>query len=120
MKCFYCYRLVVPSHGQVSVLLKRPPSSHEGLLEQMSDATNRTAVGNKGSKASFSEMLKNSSSNSSMKKVAAEPSSDPNEGNKGGGGKKKGKKGRQLDPALLGFKVTSNRLMGEIHRADDF
>ncbi|CAN7133681.1 unnamed protein product [Brassica rapa subsp. narinosa] len=118
-------RLVVPSHGQVSVLLKRPPSSHsssphEGLLEQMSDAANRTAVGNKGSKASFSEMLKNSSSSSSMKKVAAEPSSDPNEGNKGGGGKKKGKKGRQLDPALLGFKVTSNRLMGEIHRADDF
>ncbi|KAF8046217.1 hypothetical protein N665_3936s0005 [Sinapis alba] len=117
-------RLVVPSHGQVSVLLKRPPSSHsasshEGLLEHMSDAANRTTTGNKGSKASFSEMLKNSSS--SMKKVAAEPSSDPSEGNKGGGGKKKGKKGRQLDPALLGFKVTSNRiLMGEIHRADDF
>ncbi|KAF3543751.1 hypothetical protein DY000_02008701 [Brassica cretica] len=115
-------RLVVPSHGQVSVLLKRPPSSHsssshEGLLEQMSDAANRTAVGNKGSKASFSEMLKNSSSSSSMKKVAAEPSSDPNEGNKGGGGKKKGKKGRQLDPALLGFKVTSNRLM-ENFKAD--
>ncbi|KAG2318861.1 hypothetical protein Bca4012_054936 [Brassica carinata] len=117
-------RLVVPSHGQVSVLLKRPPSSHsssshEGLLEQMSDAANRTAVGNKGSKASFSEMLKNNSSGS-MKKFPAEPSSDPNDGNKGGGGKKKGKKGRQLDPALLGFKVTSNRLMGEIHRADDF
>ncbi|XP_056847646.1 uncharacterized protein LOC108821771 [Raphanus sativus] len=117
-------RLVVPSHGQVSVLLKRPPSSHsssshEGLLEHMSDTANRTAVGNKGSKASFSEMLKNNSS-TSMKKVAAEPSTDPNEGNKGGGGKKKGKKGRQLDPALLGFKVTSNRLMGEIHRADDF
>ncbi|KAG2318862.1 hypothetical protein Bca4012_054935 [Brassica carinata] len=112
-------RLVVPSHGQVSVLLKRPPSSHEELLEQMSDAANRTAVGNKGSKASFSEMLKNNSSGS-MKKFPAEPSSDPNEGNKGGGGKKKGKKGRQLDPALLGFKVTSNRLMGEIHRADDF
>ncbi|KAJ4879824.1 GYF domain-containing protein [Raphanus sativus] len=113
-------RLVVPSHGQVSVLLKRPPSSHEELLEHMSEAANRTAVGNKGSKASFSEMLKNSSSSSSMKKVAAESSSDPNEGNRGGGGKKKGKKGRQLDPALLGFKVTSNRLMGEIHRADDF
>ncbi|CAH8349835.1 unnamed protein product [Eruca vesicaria subsp. sativa] len=118
-------RLVVPSHGQVSVLLKRPPSSHsssshDGMLEHMSDAANRTAVGNKGSKASFSEMLKNSNS-SSMKKVAAEPPSDPNDGNKGGGGKKKGKKGRQLDPALLGFKVTSNRiLMGEIHRADDF
>lgn len=57
-----------------------------------------------------------------MKKVAAEASSDATtEGNKGGGGKKKGKKGRQLDPALLGFKVASNRiLMGEIHRADDF
>ncbi|CAL1413604.1 unnamed protein product [Linum trigynum] len=37
-----------------------------------------------------------------------------------GGGKKKGKKGRQIDPALLGFKVTSNRIMmGEIQRLDD-
>jgi hypothetical protein len=62
-------------------------------------------------------MLKKSNS---MKKVAAE-STDATEGSKGGGGKKKGKKGRQIDPALLGFKVTSNRiLMGEIHRADDF
>ncbi|KAK8687914.1 hypothetical protein V6N13_086707 [Hibiscus sabdariffa] len=35
-------------------------------------------------------------------------------------GKKKGKKGRQIDPSLLGFKVTSNRiLMGEIQRLDD-
>ncbi|GMI98135.1 hypothetical protein HRI_003482800 [Hibiscus trionum] len=35
-------------------------------------------------------------------------------------GKKKGKKGKQIDPALLGFKVTSNRiLMGEIQRPDD-
>ncbi|KAG7598396.1 GYF-like domain superfamily [Arabidopsis suecica] len=135
-------RLVVPSHGQDSVLLKRPPSSHsssshEGLLERMSDTASRTAAssysgneggvrresgaaGNKGSTseaASFSEMLKKSNS---MKKVAAE-STDATEGSKGGGGKKKGKKGRQIDPALLGFKVTSNRiLMGEIHRADDF
>ncbi|XP_008231083.1 PREDICTED: uncharacterized protein LOC103330307 isoform X4 [Prunus mume] len=38
----------------------------------------------------------------------------------GRSGKKKGKKGRQIDPALLGFKVSSNRiLMGEIHRLDD-
>lgn len=71
-----------------------------------------------GSELSFSEMLKKSSSN--MKKVAAaESSSDPSEGNKGGG-KKKGKKGRQPDQALLGFEVTSNRIMGEIHCADDF
>ncbi|EOA40619.1 hypothetical protein CARUB_v100121411mg, partial [Capsella rubella] len=133
-------RLVVPSHGQESVLLKRPPSSHsssshEGLLERMSDAASRTAssysgveggvrresgaAGNKGlaSEPSFSEMLKKSNN---MKKVAVE-SSDTTEGSKGGGGKKKGKKGRQIDPALLGFKVTSSRiLMGEIHRADDF
>lgn len=35
-------------------------------------------------------------------------------------GKKKGKKGRQIDPALLGFKVTSNRIMmGEIQRIED-
>lgn len=35
-------------------------------------------------------------------------------------GKKKGKKGRQIDPALLGFKVSSNRiLMGEIQRLED-
>lgn len=75
----------------------------------------REAGGNKGAEASFSEMLKKS--NNSMKKVAE--SSDASEG--GGKGKKKGKKGRQMDPALLGFKVASNRiLMGEIHRADDF
>lgn len=75
-------------------------------------------MGNRGVELSFSEMLKKSSSN--MKKVAAaESSSDPSEGNKGGG-KKKGKKGRQPDQALLGFEVTSNRIMGEIHCADDF
>lgn len=34
--------------------------------------------------------------------------------------KKKGKKGRQIDPSLLGFKVTSNRInMGEIQHPDD-
>ncbi|XP_059656617.1 protein ESSENTIAL FOR POTEXVIRUS ACCUMULATION 1-like isoform X2 [Cornus florida] len=38
----------------------------------------------------------------------------------GRAGKKKGKKGKQIDPALLGFKVTSNRiLMGEIQRVED-
>ena len=34
--------------------------------------------------------------------------------------KKKGKKGRQIDPSLLGFKVHSNRIMmGEIQRPED-
>ena len=38
----------------------------------------------------------------------------------GRSGKKKGKKGRHIDPALLGFKVSSNRIMmGEIHRLED-
>ncbi|KAJ6421025.1 hypothetical protein OIU84_028406 [Salix udensis] len=38
----------------------------------------------------------------------------------GRNGKKKGKKGRQIDPALLGFKVSSNRIMmGEIQHLDD-
>ncbi|MCI30139.1 hypothetical protein A2U01_0051348 [Trifolium medium] len=41
-------------------------------------------------------------------------------GQAGRGGKKKGKKGKQIDPSLLGFKVSSNRIMmGEIQRPDD-
>ncbi|KAL2320331.1 hypothetical protein Fmac_029300 [Flemingia macrophylla] len=38
----------------------------------------------------------------------------------GRSGKKKGKKGKQIDPSLLGFKVSSNRIMmGEIQRPED-
>ena len=45
--------------------------------------------------------------------VAALESSDGSVS--GRSGKKKGKKGRHIDPALLGFKVSSNRIMmGEI------
>ncbi|CAH9082518.1 unnamed protein product [Cuscuta epithymum] len=81
---------------------------------------------------SFSDMLKN---NNSGKKMGAtqqdshSPSmtgtiSESADGGAHGGGarssKKKGKKGRQIDPALLGFKVMSNRiLMGEIQRVED-
>lgn len=38
-----------------------------------------------------------------------------------GSGKKKNKKGKKVvDPSLLGFSVTSNRIMmGEIHHLDD-
>ncbi|XP_052187806.1 protein ESSENTIAL FOR POTEXVIRUS ACCUMULATION 1-like [Diospyros lotus] len=50
--------------------------------------------------------------------VGASESSDGTQA--GRSGKKKGKKGRQIDPALLGFKVTSNRIMmGEIQRIED-
>ncbi|XP_058093089.1 uncharacterized protein LOC131239412 isoform X2 [Magnolia sinica] len=72
------------------------------------------------SEPSFIDMLK------STKKLAPETdatagateSLDAAQGGKSG--KKKGKKGRQIDPALLGFKVTSNRIMmGEIQRPED-
>ncbi|KAG7548894.1 Endonuclease/exonuclease/phosphatase, partial [Arabidopsis suecica] len=79
---------IVPSHGQDSVLFKRPPSSHcssshERLLERMSDSASRITASSYGGieETSFSEMLKKSNS---MKKVAAE-SSDATEGSKGGG-----------------------------------
>ncbi|XP_030953526.1 uncharacterized protein LOC115976407 isoform X2 [Quercus lobata] len=65
-----------------------------------------------------------------MLKKPALPETDvasgaPSESSDGGiqagrSGKKKGKKGRQIDPALLGFKVSSNRIMmGEIQRFED-
>lgn len=63
---------------------------------------------------SFSDMLK------STKKPMPEPE-NPEVGSLGKAAKKKGKKGRQIDPSLLGFKVHSNRiLMGEIQRPDDW
>lgn len=39
---------------------------------------------------------------------------------KGGGGRKKGKKGKKVNPAVLGFSVVSNRIMmGEIQSVED-
>ncbi|WOL11496.1 hypothetical protein Cni_G20259 [Canna indica] len=62
---------------------------------------------------SFSDMLK------SNKKSMPEPDNSE-AGSVGKNAKKKGKKGRQIDPSLLGFKVHSNRiLMGEIQGLDD-
>jgi len=38
----------------------------------------------------------------------------------GGGGKKKGKKGKKVNPSVLGFNVVSNRIMmGEIQTVED-
>jgi PERQ amino acid-rich with GYF domain-containing protein len=43
-----------------------------------------------------------------------------NSANNASGDKKKGKKGKVVDPSLLGFSVASNRiLMGEIQRIED-
>lgn len=69
---------------------------------------------------SFSDMLKSSAKKPAPQEthVSAAESSDGMMGARNN--KKKGKKGRQIDPALLGFKVTSNRIMmGEIQRIED-
>ncbi|KAJ8529151.1 hypothetical protein K7X08_035986 [Anisodus acutangulus] len=71
------------------------------------------------SETSFSDMVKNNAKKPTAQEVHASESSDGTQGARSGS-KKKGKKGRQIDPALLGFKVTSNRIMmGEIHRIED-
>ncbi|XWS30524.1 hypothetical protein CRYUN_Cryun24cG0125300 [Craigia yunnanensis] len=72
------------------------------------------------SEASFIEILKKPvlQGTEAVNAAALEPSDGVSQA--GRSGKKKGKKGRQIDPALLGFKVTSNRIMmGEIQRLDD-
>lgn len=69
--------------------------------------------------ASFIDMLKGTSRKNALE---TESSAGPAESLDGGrsSSKKKGKKGRQIDPSLLGFKVHSNRiLMGEIQRPED-
>ncbi|KAM7468791.1 hypothetical protein LguiB_016353 [Lonicera macranthoides] len=78
------------------------------------------------SETSFSDMLKSNNNpkkpeinNSAALLAGSSESSLDGQGGKSCG-KKKGRKGRQIDPALLGFKVTSNRIMmGEIQRIDD-
>ncbi|XP_059315435.1 protein ESSENTIAL FOR POTEXVIRUS ACCUMULATION 1-like [Lycium ferocissimum] len=70
------------------------------------------------SETSFSDMLKSNAKKPTAQEAHASEASDGTQGARGG--KKKGKKGRQIDPALLGFKVTSNRIMmGEIQRIED-
>ncbi|KAL8535063.1 hypothetical protein ACS0TY_010908 [Phlomoides rotata] len=67
---------------------------------------------------SFSDMLKSSAKKPPQESQTTSESSDAMSGARNN--KKKGKKGRQIDPALLGFKVTSNRIMmGEIQRIED-
>lgn len=67
--------------------------------------------------ASFVDMLKKPVSSEAVAASGAPGSTDAGPGRSG---KKKGKKGRQIDPSLLGFKVHSNRIMiGEIQRLGD-
>ncbi|XP_024987629.1 uncharacterized protein LOC112522619 isoform X2 [Cynara cardunculus var. scolymus] len=73
--------------------------------------------------ASFSDMLKSNVKKPPLPDTHATASASEGgavDGHGGKTGKKKGRKGRQIDPALLGFKVTSNRIMmGEIQRIED-
>ncbi|KAM0934863.1 putative GYF domain-containing protein [Dioscorea sansibarensis] len=67
--------------------------------------------------ASFIDKLKNT-----QKTTAAEcnTNTDTQDAGSAQNTRRKGKKGRQIDPSLLGFKVQSNRrLKGEIQRFDD-
>ncbi|CAN4123814.1 unnamed protein product [Withania somnifera] len=71
------------------------------------------------SETSFSDMVKSNAKKPAAQEAHPSESSDGTQGARSGS-KKKGKKGRQIDPALLGFKVTSNRIMmGEIQRVED-
>lgn len=73
------------------------------------------------SETSFIDMLKSSTKKAAPEVDAATGALESLDAAQGGrGGKKKGKKGRQIDPALLGFKVSSNRIMmGEIQRLEE-
>ncbi|KAG4182412.1 hypothetical protein ERO13_A09G037700v2 [Gossypium hirsutum] len=91
-------------------------SSKKDLRFRRTSSCNDAAV----SEASFIEILKKPVLRGI--EAANSTSLEPSDGatQAGRSGKKKGKKGRQIDPALLGFKVTSNRIMmGEIQRLDD-
>ncbi|KAF5746407.1 hypothetical protein HS088_TW06G00578 [Tripterygium wilfordii] len=74
------------------------------------------------SEPSFIDMLKsNSKKTTTTEAYSTTVASEQLDGAQGSrSGRKKGKKGRQIDPALLGFKVTSNRIMmGEIQHIND-
>ncbi|KAK4413162.1 protein ESSENTIAL FOR POTEXVIRUS ACCUMULATION 1 [Sesamum alatum] len=111
---------IVPSDGA-----RREPGANAGNLDASGrrDAQfRRTSSCNDADvlETSFSDMLKSSAKKPAPPEthVSAMESSDGMPGARNN--KKKGKKGRQIDPALLGFKVTSNRIMmGEIQRIDD-
>ncbi|KAK1295591.1 hypothetical protein QJS10_CPA16g00891 [Acorus calamus] len=98
----------------VQVLESPAPAKKDMRFRRTSSCSDAEAT----SEPSFIDMLK-----STKKPPVPEPEllAEPSDGAQGSKStKKKGKKGRQIDPALLGFKVHSNRiLMGEIQRPDD-
>ncbi|KAJ6825770.1 uncharacterized protein M6B38_375375 [Iris pallida] len=80
----------------------------------------RQPSGSDAPEASFIDMLKSTRKMVPPDSEASSEAQDVGAGGKGSINKKKGKKGRQIDPSLLGFKVHSNRIMmGEIQRPND-
>ncbi|XP_022878160.1 uncharacterized protein LOC111396098 isoform X1 [Olea europaea var. sylvestris] len=95
----------------------RPSSGNKSMEFQRADADADVL------ETSFSDMLKSNAKKPTPQESNAPAAAGASESSEVMGAKnskKKGKKGRQIDPALLGFKVTSNRiLMGEIQRIED-
>ncbi|KAJ6832116.1 uncharacterized protein M6B38_345635 [Iris pallida] len=131
----------ISSQGAGSELISSAPSvkgkntaastsSEEGRREFRVDHSENTSVSRKETlrrtssssdapEASFIDMLKSTKKMVLSEAEASSETQDAGTGGKGGN-KKKGKKGRQIDPSLLGFKIHSNRIMmGEIQRLDD-
>ncbi|KAJ6799936.1 uncharacterized protein M6B38_204310 [Iris pallida] len=131
----------ISSHGTGSELSSAPSvkgknatastSSEEGRRESGVNSSENTTVSRKemhfrqtssssdAPEASFIDMLKSTKKMVPSEAEASSETQDAGTGGKGGN-KKKGKKGRQIDPSLLGFKVHSNRIMmGEIQGLDD-
>ncbi|CAM6016332.1 unnamed protein product [Sphagnum balticum] len=88
------------------VLMSRTASDSDSLLLPTSG---KTPERSKSSTADINRFLEEEA-----------PVDMENSANNAGGDKKKGKKGKVVDPSLLGFSVASNRiLMGEIQRIED-
>ncbi|XP_058195347.1 protein ESSENTIAL FOR POTEXVIRUS ACCUMULATION 1-like isoform X1 [Rhododendron vialii] len=93
------------------------PGKKDLHFRQISSGSDDTDI----SEPSFIDMLKSNAKKPPQTESAGAGASESSDGSQAArSAKKKGKKGKQIDPALLGFKVTSNRIMmGEIQRADD-
>lgn len=103
--------------GNAAVVQAPPDTSSSGKKDMRFRRTN-SCSDTDVPETSFIDMLKSNTKKPPQPEAHLSEIGDASHGGKSG--KKKAKKGRQIDPALLGFKVTSNRIMmGEIQRIDD-
>ncbi|RZC59476.1 hypothetical protein C5167_006782 [Papaver somniferum] len=98
--------------------------SSSGMKDTSFRRTSSSSDTDDASETSFIDMLKSANKKQQQQQMMVEGGGDGSmellDGAQGRYGKKKGKKGKQINPALLGFKVTSNRIMmGEIQRLDE-